>query len=177
MGKSLLKVLLSLYICVYYRYTFTQRWACLCVNESAQMQSCSQHCVSRGIVSPLRTNSNTSRIYCALLVLSTKVLWVCPDLILPLEQRTAMADPAQCPLSCLGTFVFLARWDQQPPPSAPRWPFSTGFTLWLKHRRRSITVILNLFPPKSFLVKPREMSLKLTLCLSFFNNRTNKSHS
>lgn len=128
------------------------------------MHCFSQHCAGRGIASPLRTNSCTSRICCALLIPNTKVLWVCPDLTLPLQQRTALADPTECPLSCPGTSVSLARQGQQPPCSDPPCHFSTRFVLQLRHRR-SIRVVLNLCPPKSFLAKPKEMPLK-PLCAS-----------
>lgn len=159
-GKSLLKVVLYVYICMYYIYTFTHRYAYLFVNQYMQMQYCSQHCAGRGFASSLRTSSNASSIYCASLILGTKVLWVCPDLTLPLQQRTALADRAECPLPCLGTFVSLAGWDQQPPCSDPPCLFSTRFVLWLKHKRRSIRVVLNLCPPQSFWAKSKEMHLK-----------------
>lgn len=85
-GKSLLKVLLYISICMYYIYTFTHRYAYLFVNQYMQMQYCSQHCAGRGFASSLCMNSNASSIYCASLVLGTEVLWVCPDLTLPLSR-------------------------------------------------------------------------------------------
>ena len=36
----------------------------------------------------------------------------------------------------IGTFVFLARWDQHPPLSDPLYPFPTSFVLQLRQRRR-----------------------------------------
>lgn len=149
---------------MYYICTFTHRYVHLCVNEYTHTHCCSQHCAGRGIASPLRTNSCTSRICCALLIPNTKVLWVCPDLTLALQQRTALADPTECPLSCPGTSVSLARQGQQPPRSDPPCHFSTRFVLQLRHRR-SIRVVLNLCHPKSFLAKPKEMPLK-PLCAS-----------
>lgn len=175
-GKSLLKVLLYIYIYVLHIRIHTQ--ICTLVCKSIAFAYIQFPAIpGRGIAGPEHTNSNTSRTYCALLIPNTKVLWVCPDLTVPLQQRTTLADPTECPLSYLVTFVSLGRWDQQPPRSDPPCLFSTRFVLWLRHRRRSVRVVLNLCLPKSFLAKPKEMPLKPSLCLSFSNNRTNKSHS
>lgn len=144
MGKFLLKVLL--YICVLYIHVHTQiylfmckrmQWLCKCtivptIVQAGMCMHTVHHCAGRDAASTLNTTSTFSKTYRALLMSGTKMLWICPDLMFPFQLRAAASDPPECLfffMYDIGTFVFLARWDQHPPLSDPFYHFPTSFVL------------------------------------------------
>lgn len=121
-GKSLLKVLLYIYI--YICILCTHSHADMHVRVETNMRTCSivPSIVQAEVVHKLcYVQRMLHGTYCASLTPNTKVLWVCPDLTLPLQQtESALADPTERPLSHLGTFVSSAGRGQQPPHSDPQ---------------------------------------------------------
>lgn len=142
-GKSLLKVLLYIYMCC--MYTFTHRYVYLCVTE--------RNDYANAILFPASCRQGYSQP-------PIHNLWhiqVQPCFVHPkhkgavgLPRPRALSSAEGWPRRCcwmsflihaLGMFGSLARWDQHPSSSNPLYHFSSNFVLWLRHRRRSIKAV------------------------------------